>query len=116
MMPLNSRLSLTHALGGWSSAIELDLVGGKRNVDTTRNELETAGYALVNLRTAYDTGSVRFDFGVENLFDTYYEHPLGGHYIEPTMGNRLPSLGGRQDKDNVAGMGRSLYAGVTVRF
>ncbi|NOT71245.1 MAG: TonB-dependent receptor plug domain-containing protein [Hyphomicrobium sp.] len=116
MMPLNGRLSLTHALGGWTSAIELDLVGGKRNVDTTRNELETAGYALVNLRTAYDTGGVRFDLGVENLFDTYFEHPLGGHYIEPTMGNRLPSLGGRQDKDNVPGVGRSLYAGVTVRF
>lgn len=116
MMPLNGRLSLTHGLGRWSSAVELDLVGGKRNVDTTRNELETAGYALVNLRTAYDTGSVRFDFGVENVFDTYYEHPLAGHNIEPTMGNRLPSLGGRLDKDNVPGIGRSLYAGVTVRF
>lgn len=116
MMPLHGRFALTHALNGWTSAIELDLVGGKHNVDTTRNELETAGYALVNLRTAYDTGDFRFDIGVENLFDTYYEHPLGGHYIEPTMAGRLPSLGGREDKDNVPGAGRSVYAGVTVRF
>lgn len=32
------------------------------------------------------------------------------------MGNRLPSLGGREDKGNVPGMGRSLYAGATLRF
>jgi iron complex outermembrane receptor protein len=116
MMPLNGRFALTHALAGWTSAVELDLVGGKHNVDTTRNELETAGYALVNLRTSYDTGDVRFDVEVENVFDTYYEHPLGGHYIEATMAGRLPSLGGREDKDNVPGMGRSIYAGVTVRY
>jgi iron complex outermembrane receptor protein len=116
MMPFNTQIALTHRLGGWSSAIEFDLVAGKTNVDTVRSELETAGYALVNLRTSYESEGWRFDFGVQNLFDTYFEHPLGGIYIEPTMGNRLPSLGGREDKDNVPGQGRSFNVGVTYRF
>lgn len=116
MMPWNTRLALTHTLGGWSSAVELDLVAGKHNVDTVRNELETGAYALVNLRTSYEIDRWRFDLGVTNLFDTYYEHPLGGHYIEPTMGNRLPSLGGREDKGNVPGYGRSINIGATVKF
>ncbi len=29
----------------------------------------TPGYALVNLRTSYNWNNVRFDLGVENLFD-----------------------------------------------
>jgi iron complex outermembrane receptor protein len=116
LMPWNTRLALTHRLGGWSSAVELDLVAGKHNVDTVRNELETGAYALVNLRTSYEVDRWRFDLGVQNLFDTYYEHPLGGHYIEPTMGNRLPALGGREDKSNVPGAGRSINVGVTMKF
>lgn len=116
MMPWNTRLALTHRLGGWSSAVELDLVAGKHNVDTVRNELETGAYALVNLRTSYEVDRWRFDLGVTNLFDTYYEHPLAGHYLEPTLGNRLPSLGGREDKSNVPGYGRSINVGVTMKF
>jgi iron complex outermembrane receptor protein len=113
MMPLHARLALTHALGGWSSAVELDLVGGKHNVDTTRNELETAGYALVNLRTSYEVDNWRFDLGVTNLFDTYFEDPLAGHYIEPTMSGHI---GGVAAKGNVPGEGRSFNAGLTVKF
>jgi iron complex outermembrane receptor protein len=116
MMPFNTQLTLTHRLGGWSSAVEFDLVAHKSEVDTVRKELETSGYALVNLRTSYETGGWRFDLGVQNVFDTYFEHPLGGIYIEPTMGNRLPSLGGREDKDNVPGQGRSFIVGATYRF
>jgi iron complex outermembrane receptor protein len=116
MMPFNTQIAIAHRLGGWSSAIEFDLVAGKTNVDTVRNELETAGYALVNFRTGYETAGWRFDFGVQNVFNTYFEHPLGGINIEPTMGNRLPSLGGREDKDNVPGQGRSFNVGATYRF
>ncbi len=64
----------------------------------------------------HETAGWPFDFGVQNVFDTYFEHPLGGINIEPTMGNRLPSLGGRDDKDNIAGQGRSLNVGATYRF
>ncbi|MBL8566602.1 MAG: TonB-dependent receptor [Hyphomicrobiaceae bacterium] len=115
MMPFNTRLALTHRFGGWSSAVELDLVAGKHNVDTTRNELETGAYALVNLRTSYEWERWRFDLGVTNLFDTYYEHPLGGIYIEPSMGNRDPALGPRE-VGNVPSPGRSINVGMTLKF
>lgn len=108
LMPFNSRLSLIHKLGGWTSAIELDLVAGKHNVDTVRKELETSAYALVNLRTSYEWERWRIDFAVENLFDTYYENPLGGINLEEVM-RGLP-------KDNVAGYGRSINVGATMKF
>jgi iron complex outermembrane receptor protein len=78
IMPLNARLELAHRLGGWSNAIELVLVDDKDRVDKNRNEFRTAGYALVNLRTAYEWDSLRLDLGVENLFDRLYYSPLGG--------------------------------------
>lgn len=112
MMPLHGRFALTHSLGGWSSALELALVAGKHNVDTVRNELRTGAYALVNVRTSYEVGNVRFDLGVENLLDSYYEDPLAGHYIEPTMRGGAA----RVDKGNVPGQGRSVNVGVTVKF
>ena len=53
MMPLNAKLTLEHRLGNWSSAAELQLVDNKYDVETVRNELQTPGYALVNLRSSY---------------------------------------------------------------
>lgn len=108
MMPFNTRLALTHKLGGWSSAIELEVVGGKHNVDTVRNELETSAYALLNLRTSYEWENWRLDFAVENLLDTYYEPPLGGINMEEVI-RGLP-------RDNVAGYGRSINVGATMKF
>lgn len=104
MMPLHGTLALTHTLGGWTSAIELYGVAGKHNVDTVRNEMKTAGYALVNLSTSYAWERFRLDLGVTNVFDTYFEDPLGGHYVH------APS------RDNVPGMGRSFNAGLTMKF
>lgn len=104
MMPLNGRFALTHTLGGWTSTAEFHAVAGKHNVDTIRNEMETGGYALVNLRTSYEWDSVRLDLGVENVFDTYFEDPLAGHYYWSAS------------RDNVPGMGRSVNAGLTVKF
>ncbi|MGD9671007.1 MAG: TonB-dependent receptor [Hyphomicrobiaceae bacterium] len=108
MMPFNTRVALTHRLGSWSTAIELDLVAGKRNVDTVRQELETSAYALVNLRTSYEWERWRFDLAVENVFDTYYENPLGGINMEEVI-RGLP-------KSNVAGYGRSINVGATLKF
>lgn len=116
MMPFNTQIALNHRLGGWSSALEFELVTAKTEVDPVRNELETDSFALVNLRTSYETADWRFDFGVENVFGTYFEHPLGGIYIEPSMANRLPSLGGVEPRGNVPGQGRSFNVGATYRF
>jgi iron complex outermembrane receptor protein len=115
MMPLNAKLTLTHNLGNWSSAAELQLVDAKTDVETVRNELQTPGYALVNLRTSYQWGQVRFDLGVENLFDKQYYSPLGGAYL----GNALQvnaEAASNAALTPLAGMGRNIYGGITVKF
>lgn len=108
LMPFNTRLALIHRLGGWTNAVELDVVAGKHNVDTVRKELETSAYALVNLRTSYEWERWRFDLAVENLFDTHYENPLGGINMEEVVRGLA--------KDNVSGYGRSFNVGATMKF
>ena len=107
MMPLNAKLALDHRLEQWSNSLEFQLVAAKNDVQAVRNELETAGYALLNLRTAYEWKHVRLDAGIENLLDKNYDLPLGGAYL----GERPFAWG-----SNVAGMGRSAYVGMTLKF
>ena len=111
IMPLNARVTLEQTLNEWTNAAELQLVGNKSNVDSVRNEPKTSGYTLLNLRTAYQMKNVRLDMGVTNLFNKYYSLPLGGVDIadwEAGGSNGLPGP--------VAGAGRSINAGITVRF
>jgi iron complex outermembrane receptor protein len=108
IMPLNARFALEHRLGGWSSAVEVQVVDSKTHVSVARQEWQTPSYALVNLRSAYDFGTVRFDVGIANLGDVLYYSPLGGfNYAE----YKKTSVAGP-----VPGPGRTFYAGVTVRF
>jgi iron complex outermembrane receptor protein len=113
IMPLNAKLAMTHQLGGWNNAIEVISVAGKHDTSAVRNEIQTAGYSLTNLRASYTLNKVRVDFGVENLFDKFYTLPLGGAYTGQgsTMGiNSIPwGIG-------VPGMGRSYYAGLNLKF
>lgn len=93
------------------------MVGAKTHVSTTRNEVTTPGYALVNLRGSYSWGDVRLDFGVENLFDRFYYLPTGGAYVGQgtTMSNpALPNY--PQWGTAVPGMGRSFYVGMNLSF
>ena len=119
IMPLNAKLALTQQIGGWDNAVEVIGVAAKHKVSEVRNEMETSGYSLVNLRLSHAWRQVRIDFGVENLFDRYYEMPLGGAYLgqgttmttSATPTGVIPMWG-----TPVPGMGRSLYAGVNVKF
>lgn len=116
IMPFNTQIAVTHRWGGWTSSLEVDVVAGKSEVDTVRKELPTSAYALLNAHTSYETETWRFDLGVDNILDTYFEHPLAGHYLEPTLAGRLPSLGGVEPKGNVPGRGRSVNVGLTYKF
>ena len=86
----------------------------KDDVETVRNELQTPGYALVNLRSSYQWGHVRFDLGVENLFNQQYYSPLGGAYLGDSAARRARAALGPFEP--LAGMGRNVYAGITVKF
>lgn len=117
VMPLNGKLALTHKIGGWDNSLELVAVKAKTTVSSVRNEIRTPGYGLVNLRGSYAWKTVRLDFGIENLFDRLYFLPTGGAYVGQgtTMSNpMLPNY--PQWGTAVPGMGRTLYAGVNVKF
>ncbi|MDQ0503633.1 TonB-dependent receptor [Xanthobacter agilis] len=115
MMPVNSTLAVDNTLGNWTTSLELQLVGSKVLVNQVRNELETSSYALLNFRTAYEWQMVRVDFGIENIFDTEYDLPLGGANL---VNYQVPSMMGSSTAWGypVAGMGRSINTRVTVKF
>jgi iron complex outermembrane receptor protein len=105
-MPLNATLSLSHSMGGWQGSAELVLVAEKSAVDAVRNEPATGAYALLNLRGSYSWERLRFDVGIENVFDTAYALPLGG----VSLGDYNASGVLRP----VPGRGRSINAGITA--
>ncbi len=108
IMPWNARIGLEHRLGGWFSAIDVQIVDSKTHVSVQRNELKTGGYALLNLRTGYEWANARIDLGVENITNTLYAPPLGGFYYS---GFKASNIAGP-----LPGMGRNFYAGLTVKF
>ncbi|MDP1606475.1 MAG: TonB-dependent receptor [Rhodocyclaceae bacterium] len=113
MMPPNAKLAVVHKLGAWTNTLETELVSAKDQVNAERNEVRTSGYGLIHLRSSYEWKQARFDIGIENLFDKLYKHPLGGAYLGQgkTMSGTIVPWG-----VTVPGMGRSIYAGVNVKF
>ncbi len=114
IMPLNAKLALVQRLNNWTNIAEVQFVDAKDDVSQIRNELKTASYSLLNLRSSYAWKQARFDVGVENVFNKLYYHPLGGAYVG--QGTTMPPTGGAPYGISVPGMGRSIYAGVNVKF
>jgi iron complex outermembrane receptor protein len=114
MMPLNVKLAAVQRLGNWTNTVEAQLVDAKDDVSQIRNELKTSAYGLMNLRSSYGWKQARFDVGVENVFNKFYNYPLGGAYVG--QGTTMPPTGGAPYGIAVPGMGRSIYAGVNVKF
>jgi iron complex outermembrane receptor protein len=112
MMPLHGTLALEHQRGAWSSALELHATARKSDIDATRLEPQTAGYATFDLRTAYEWQAVRLDFAVVNLLDRQYENPLGGTWQSALY---PPGYSGTTFRPLPAA-GRSFDAGITVKF
>ncbi len=115
IMPLNARLIVEHRLAAWTTSAELVLVSAKEDGSDVRNEIETGGYGLLHLRTRYIAKHFRIDLGIDNVFDKFYAHPLGGAYIGQ---GATMSLNGAGAPYGIAvpGMGRSLYIAGTVMF
>lgn len=92
MMPFNMNLSLNHRLSNWQSAVEMQFVDGKNNVQAIRNETQTPSYILLNARTGYDWGKVRLDIGLDNVLDKKYYQPLAGAYLGDRYGMNPTAL------------------------
>jgi iron complex outermembrane receptor protein len=117
IMPLNAKLAVEQQLGSWTNTVEALFVDGKSDVSQIRNEVKTPGYALMNLRSSYTWKQMRFDVGIDNLFDKLYYHPLSGAYIG--QGTTMPPMvtaGSPPWGVAIPGMGRSIYAGMNVKF
>ncbi len=112
IMPLNATFTLQHAKGAWHNTAEWQVVAAKDQVNDERNEQETAGYGLLNLRTSYEWKQARVDFGIDNALDKAYSEPLSGAYTGQgaTMGTAVPW------GVTVPGMGRSFYTALSYSF
>ncbi len=113
IMPLNATFALVHSKARWTNTAEWQVVAAKKHVSSVRNELNTAGYGVFNLSSAYNWPNWRVDVGVENLFDKGYDLPLGGAYLGQ---GKTMSATGVSYGVAVPGMGRSFYAGLSYSF
>jgi iron complex outermembrane receptor protein len=113
IMPANARLSLTHQMGAWTSSMEIHGVRGKRQVSGVRNEVPTAGYAVVNVQTRHESRAMLVDLGIDNLFDRAYAQPLGGAYLG--QGASMTTQGIPWGVP-LPGMGRAYKVAVTLRY
>ncbi|MDG6097131.1 TonB-dependent receptor [Alteromonas sp. ZYF713] len=113
VIPVQGSLTLSHQYDGWHSSLEWALASNKEKVSAIRNEIQTAGYGLLNLQVSHQWQSFRIDAGVENLFDKFYFNPTGGAYTGQGM---TMSLNGIPYGIAVPGMGRAVYAGIQWQF
>lgn len=117
IMPLNAALSITQRIGGWTNTLEGEFVGSKEDVSQVRNEMVTAGYGLAHLRSRYATKRWGLELGVENLFDRFYDLPLGGAYVgQGTTMTIPPAPNQPQWGTPVPGQGRSIYVAANISF
>jgi iron complex outermembrane receptor protein len=113
LMPPHARFTVAQRLRGWSNAVELVVVDAKTAVSAVRNEVPTAGYALLNLRASRSWSALRVDFGVDNVFDRAYALPTGGAYVGQ---GRTMAINGVPWGIALPGPGRSVYARGTLTF
>jgi iron complex outermembrane receptor protein len=113
IMPPDLKLSLVQSLGNWTNTAQAQWVAGKKRVSAVRNEVQTGGYSLLNLRTSYTWRQARFDAGVDNVFNRFYSQPLGGAYVG--QGASMSSQGVPWGVP-MPGMGRSLNLAMSIRY
>jgi iron complex outermembrane receptor protein len=113
IMPLNTKFTLTQKMNNWTNAVEWQLVAAKTKISEVRNEHQTGGYGLLNLRSSYTWKQARFDIGIENVLNQFYEQPLGGAYVGQ---GKTMSINGIPWGVTVPGLGRSINVAVNLKF
>lgn len=113
IMPLNSKVAITHRLGGWTNTVEVVKVSDKDHISQVRNEATTPGYSLLNLRTSYEWKFARIDLALENALNKFYLLPLGGAYV--AQGNSMTTNAIPWGM-TVPGKARSLNVALNLQF
>ncbi len=110
ILPMQNTLSVEYVRDAFSSSVSWQWVSNKNDVDLRRFENSTDAYSVVDVNTAYTWQSFTLHFNITNLFDEYYQAPLGGVSVAEF----------RQDNTNgfnqIAGRGRSFDAGISYSF
>jgi iron complex outermembrane recepter protein len=111
IMPLNLNLAFEHRYKNWTSTLEVEWVDRKKHRDTTRLEADTDAFALVDLELSYRWEKLALSLGLSNLFDRYYDLPLGGaNYAGWLATDRSEQFGA------LPGEGRSVDVGIKYNF
>ncbi|EGM68704.1 TonB dependent receptor [Shewanella sp. HN-41] len=108
--PLQTELALQHQLGNWESSLAWQWVATKDRVDSRRIENETDSYSLLNLNSSMKWQDLTLTFAINNLFDSYYELPLGGVSVAEFKADNTHGF------NQVAGAGRSFELGASYAF
>ncbi|MBH0042723.1 MULTISPECIES: TonB-dependent receptor [unclassified Pseudoalteromonas] len=108
--PLQTQLGISQQIGRFENALSWQWVDTKSRVDNDRFENQTDSYSLVNLSSKATWDSLTLSAEVSNVFDEYYQLPLGGVSIAAL----------KQDSSNgfeqLAGQGRSFNVSVSYAF
>ncbi|EAQ97620.1 TonB-dependent receptor [Congregibacter litoralis] len=96
--PPNASLRLSYAGDNWSTMLETVGYSAQNNVSATNRELESSGYAIVNLRGTWQVSpSLQLAIGIDNVFDREYAPHLSGYNRvrnpDIATGERLPAMG-----------------------
>jgi iron complex outermembrane receptor protein len=113
IMPLNVKFAVVQRHGPWTNTAEFQSVAAKKHVSQVRDEMQTGGYSVFNLRSSYEWKQARLDFGIENVFNRFYSMPLGGAYVG--QGASM-TTNGIAWGTSIPGMGRSINTALNVRF
>jgi len=113
IMPLNAKIALEHRSQQWTNTLEVHSVSAKDEVSRVRNEVQTPGYTLLNLRSSFAWKNGRLDLALENALNKFYLLPLGGAYLG--QGNSMTTAGIPWGM-SVPGRARSLNVALTLNF
>ncbi|KTF17546.1 TonB-dependent receptor [Pseudoalteromonas sp. H103] len=108
--PLHTKLTLSQQIGLFENALSWEWVDTKSRVDFNRLENQTHSYNLVNLSSKATFNALTLSAEVTNLFDEFYELPLGGVSIAALKQDS--STGFTQ----LAGQGRSFNISASYAF
>jgi len=108
--PLHTKLTLSQQIGLFENALSWEWVDTKSRVDFNRLESQTHSYNLVNLSSKATFNTLTLSAEVTNLFDEFYELPLGGVSIAALKQDS--STGFTQ----LAGQGRSFNISASYAF
>ncbi|MDO6836340.1 TonB-dependent receptor plug domain-containing protein [Pseudoalteromonas carrageenovora] len=108
--PLQTQLGISQQVGRFENELSWQWVDTKSRVDNNSFENQTDSYSLVNLSSKATWDSLTLSAEVSNVFDEFYQLPLGGVSIAAL----------KQDSSNgfeqLAGQGRSFNVSVSYAF